>query len=106
MVAPLKFEGGITVGGGIKAGNHNIYQGMTTIGIQNVAGSDDTTGFFFQGGGGWPYTPKPSYNDIGPGWTVSGLPGATVVSTDPGLQTITITGGTFISGQAYAFTGN
>jgi hypothetical protein len=105
MAGNLTFGGGIDVGGGIKAGNHNIYQGVSTIIIQNVAGSDGATGFFFQGVGGWPNTPKPSYNDIEPGWTVVGLPGATVVSTDPGAQTITITGGTFVSGVSYSFTG-
>jgi hypothetical protein len=106
MAAPITIGGGISVGGGIKFGNHGIYQGMSTIEIQNVAGGDGAVGFFFQGGGGWPYSPKPSYNDIGPGWLVNQIPGATVVSTDPGAQTITITGGTFTSGAAYSFTGN
>ena len=106
MAAPVTIGGGISVDGGVKVGNHGIYQGVSTIQIQNVAGGDGATGFFFQGGGGWPYAPKPSYNDIAAGWTVVGLPGATVVSTDPGAQTITITGGVFVSGSSYAFTGN
>ena len=106
MAGNLTFGGGIEIGGGIKAGAHGIYQGVSTIEIQNVAGSDGATGFFFQGGGGWPYAPKPSYNDIAAGWIVNQIPGATVVSTDPGAQTITITGGTFTSGAAYSFTGN
>jgi hypothetical protein len=107
MVAPVTIGGGISVGSGVKVGNHGIYQGVSTVGYQNVAGSDDTTGFFFQGGGGWITTPpNPTYYDIQPGWTVVGLPGATVVSTDPGAQTVTITGGTFTSGAFYSFTGN
>jgi hypothetical protein len=105
MAGNLTFGGGIEVGGGVKAGNHNIYQGVTTQTIQNVAGGDGDTGLFFQGGGGWVTSPKPSYYDIEAGWTVVGLPGATVVSTDPGNQTVTITGGTFVSGTSYSFTG-
>jgi hypothetical protein len=104
MAAPITIGGGITFGGGIKTGNHNIYQGVTTQNIQNVAGSDGDTGLFFQGGS-WPTTPKPSYYDIAAGWLVDQIPGATVVSTDPGAQTITITGGVFVSGTGYSFTG-
>ncbi len=105
MVAPLNIGGGIEIGSGIKVGNHGIYQGLTTQSFQNVSGGDGATGFFYQGGS-WVTTPTPSYYDIQPGWTVVGLPGATVVSTDPPTQTVTITGGTFISGSSYAFTGN
>ena len=106
MVAPLKIEGGITVGGGIKLGNHGIYQGVTTNpSVQNVAGSDDAVGFFFVGS--WSsLTGTPNLNDVGPGWLVTQIPGATVVSTDAGAQTITITGGTFTSGLFYTFIGN
>ena len=105
MVAPVQIGGGIAVEGSIKVGNHGIYIGQNTQTIQNVAGGDSTTGFFFHGGGGWATTPHPSYYDIAAGWTVAGLPGATVVSTDPPNQTVTITGGTFISGTSYYFTG-
>ena len=106
MAGNLTFGGGIEVGGGIRAGNHNIYQGVTTDpSVQNVAGTNDATGFFFQGGGGWVTTPHPNLNDVGPGWLVVQIPGATVVSTDPPNQTITITGGTFTSGAFYTFTG-
>ena len=106
MVAPVQIGGGIAVGGGIKLGNHGIYQGMTTTpSVQNVAGSDDAVGFFFVGN--WnTLTGTPNLNDVGPGWTVVQIPGATVVSTDAPSQTITITGGTFTSGAFYTFTGN
>ena len=106
MVAPITFNGGIEIGGGVKVGNHNIYQGMTTIGSQNVSGSDGDTGFFFQGGSWITTPPNPTYYDIAPGWLVDQIPGATVVSTDAGTQTVTITGGTFTSGAFYSFTGN
>jgi len=106
MAAPITIGGGISVGGGIKFGNHGIYQGMTTTpGVQNVAGSDGAVGFFFVGN--WnTLTGVPNLNNVEPGWLVDQIPGATVVSTDAGLQTITITGGTFTSGAFYTFTGN
>ena len=107
MSAPgIKIGGGITFEGGIKAGNHEIYQGMTTNpSVQNVAGGDGDVGFFFVGS--WSsLTGVPNLNDVGPGWFVDQIPGATVVSTDAPSQTITITGGTFTSGNFYTFTGN
>ena len=101
----LTFDGGIDVGGGINIGNYGIYYGMsTTPSVQNVAGSAGTVGFFFVGN--WnSLTGIPNLNDVGPGWLVDQIPGATVVSTNPGAQTITITGGTFTSGAFYTFTG-
>jgi hypothetical protein len=95
---------GVSIGSGWAVGVGSFY-GQNTLGVQNVAGSNSATGFFFQGGGGWTNTHSPSYYDIQPGWTVVQLPGATVVSTDSGAQTVTITGGTFISGATYTFTG-
>ena len=106
MVAPLNIGTGISIGSGIKIGNHNIYQGVTTTpSIQNVAGSSDNVGFFFVGAGWSSLTGTPNLNNVGPGWLVAEIPGATVVSTDPGAQTITITGGNFTSGAFYTFTG-
>ena len=107
MSAPgIKIGSGIAVGSGIKLGNHGIYQGMTTNpSVQNVAGSDGDVGFFFVGS--WSsLTGVPNLNNVGPGWFVDQIPGATVVSTDAPSQTITITGGTFTSGSFYTFTGN
>jgi len=103
MATPITFGPGVSIGPGIATGNVGPYYNKTTQSIQNVAGSNSTTGFFFQGT--WATTPLPSYYDIAAGWTVVGLPGATVVSTDSGNQTVTITGGVFLSGQAYSFTG-
>jgi hypothetical protein len=76
---------------------------LTTMVIQNVEGSNSNTGFFFRPN-------DPTYADIVPGWTVEGQPTWVVTSatSDPGDQystSVTITGGTFISGQSYAFTG-
>jgi hypothetical protein len=106
MVAPVQIGGGIAMGGGIKLGNHGIYQGMTTTpSIQNVAGSAGAVGFFFTGN--WnTLTGVPNLNNVESGWLVDQIPGATVVSTDAPSQTITITGGTFTSGLFYTFTGN
>ena len=97
---------GLEVGGGIKVGQIGIYAGQTTTpSVQNVeAPPGSTTGFFFTGS--WSsLTGTPNLNNVAPGWLVTQLPGATVVSTDPGNQTITITGGTFVSGDFYTFTG-
>ena len=107
MSAPgIKIGGSITFEGGIKVGNHEIYQGMTTNpSVQNVAGSAGAVGFFFVGS--WSsLTGVPNLNNVGPGWFVDQIPGATVVSTDAPSQTITITGGIFTSGNFYTFTGN
>jgi hypothetical protein len=84
---------GIIVGGVIE---------VTTV-AQNVEGSDGTNGFFFRPN-------DPTYADIVPGWTVVGQPTWVVTSatSDPGDQystSVTITGGAFLSGQSYAFTG-
>jgi hypothetical protein len=84
---------GIPVGGAIE---------VTAV-SQNVAGSDGPEAFFFRPN-------DPAYADIAPGWTVVGQPTWVVTSatSDPGDQystTVTITGGTFVSGQSYAFTG-
>jgi hypothetical protein len=102
----LEIGSGIAVGGGIKLGNHGIYQGMTTTpSVQNVAGSAGAVGFFFVGN--WnTLTGVPNLNNVESGWLVDQIPGATVVSTDAPSQTITITGGTFTSGLFYTFTGN
>lgn len=99
----VKIGEGWEIGPGWTIGPGN-FAGQTTQVIQNVAGSNDATGFFFQGGS-WATTPTPSYYDIQPGWYVTGQPTWIVVSTDAPNQTVTITGGTFISGTSYSFTG-
>jgi hypothetical protein len=76
----------------------------TTPSIQNVAGSDGAVGFFFTGS--WAsLTGTPNLNDVQPGWLVTQIPGAVVVSTDAPSQTITISGGVFVSGTFYTFVG-
>ena len=105
MVAPLTIGPGIDIGGGIGIGQFGaFYNRATTPSVQNVAGTDGVTGFFFTGS--WSsLTGVPNLNDVQPGWYVTGHPTWEVVSTDPGTQTITITGGTFTSGDFYTFTG-
>jgi hypothetical protein len=98
---------GWSIGAGWKIGVGN-YEGQTTTpSIQDVeAPPGSATGFFYVGGAGWStLTGTPNLNNVAAGWTVDQIPGATVVSTDPGNQTITITGGTFTSGDFYTFTG-
>jgi hypothetical protein len=97
---------GIAVGSGIAINAGPFYGQTTNPPIQNVeAPPGSTTGFFFVGS--WSsLTGVPNLNNVAPGWLVAEIPGATVVSTDPGNQTITITGGTFVSGDFYTFTGN
>ena len=76
----------------------------TTPSVQNVAGADGATGFFFLGS--WAGNPQIGLQLIQPGWTCVQLPGAVVTGTNESLQTITITGGVFVSGASYTFTGN
>jgi hypothetical protein len=91
-------EGGWTIGPGDYAGQ------TTTPSVQNVAGSNSTTGFFDTGS--WSsLTGVPNLNNVEAGWLVAEIPGATVVSTDSVAQTITITGGVFVNATSYTFTG-
>ena len=101
---------GVTIGPGWEIGpgwtmGVGNYAGQTTTpSVQNVAGSDGAVGFFFVGN--WnTLTGVPNLNNVAAGWTVDQIPGATVVSTDAPTQTITITGGVFVSGNFYTFTG-
>ena len=96
---------GWSIGAGVSLGGAGPYAGQTTTpSIQNVAGTNDAIGFFFTGS--WSsLTGVPNLNDVAAGWTVDQIPGATVVSTDAPSQTITITGGVFVSGTFYTFTG-
>jgi hypothetical protein len=76
--------------------------GFKTSQIQNVSGTSDNILFAFR--------PNEASNIqyVLPGWNVAGQPTfiVTAVNLDPNDQytgTITITGGTFVSGQSYAF---
>ena len=77
------------------------YSSLTASAVQNVSGTSTDTGFFYQGGGGWVLT---NWTSIQPGWTVVGEPSWVVTAVNPGAQTVTITGGVFLSGQSYGFT--
>ena len=111
MVAPaVQFEGGITIGGGITAGNvplpppptlmlnldADTYDNTTTGSQQNVSGTSDNIGFF-------PYA-WPAYSVIQPGWTCVQT-GAIVTVVDGGNHVITTVGTPFTSGDSYTFTG-
>ena len=104
MTTQITLGAGITIGSGTGIGVGPFYNKSTTPSVQNVSGSDGNTGFFFTGT--WAnLTAVPNLNNVAAGWTVDQLPGARVVSTDAPNQTITITGGTFVSGSFYTFTG-
>lgn len=78
---------------------------ITTSPVQNVAASDDPVGFFFLNG--WPSHSEAGLQNVQPGWTVVGNPTWVVTAVGDGItnETITITGGTFLSGASYQFTG-
>lgn len=102
----LTTNGVLTVNGSSSLKNTVIGNGaFTTNGVQNVAGADGATGLFFLNG--WPSHPSAGLQYVRPGWTVVGQPTwiVTVVGNGISDETITITGGVFVSGQAYAFTG-
>ena len=80
----------------------SLSPGFQTSSIQNVSGTSDNILFAFRPN----EASKIQY--VGAGWNVVGQPTfiVTAVSLDPNDQytgTITITGGTFVSGQSYAF---
>jgi len=73
---------------------------VTTSSVQNQAGLDSATGLFTGGFSG--------ANVLGRvviGWTVVGQPTWTVTAVNSVAQTITITGGMFLAGSSYQFTG-
>ena len=101
----IKIGPGWSIGPGWTMGVGNYAGQTTTPPVQDVeAPPGSATGFFFTGS--WSsLTGVPNLNNVAAGWLVAEIPGATVVSTDPVNQTITITGGTFTSGNFYTFTG-
>ena len=79
-----------------------LFPVITTSNLQNVSGTSDNILFTFRPG----TASKVQY--VGAGWNVVGQPTfiVTAISLDPDDQytgTITITGGTFVSGQSYQF---
>ena len=77
---------------------------LTTSTVQNVAGSNSTTGLFFLNG--WDAHPEAGFQYIQPGWSVVGQPTWIVTATNKSSETVTISGGPFVSGSAYQFTSN
>jgi hypothetical protein len=80
----------------------SLYPDFQTSAVQNVSGTSDNILFTFRSGG------ASNIQYVLPGWNVVGQPTfiVTAVSLDPNDQytgTITITGGTFVSGGFYAF---
>jgi len=80
----------------------SLSPGFQTSSIQNVSGTSDNILFTFRPG------EASNIQYVLPGWNVVGQPTfiVTAVSLDPNDQytgTITITGGTFVSGQSYSF---
>jgi hypothetical protein len=77
---------------------------LTTSPVQNVAGSDGTTGFFFLNG--WDAHPEAGFQNIQAGWTVVGQPTWVVTAVNKSYETVTISGGPLVSGTSYQFTSN
>jgi hypothetical protein len=80
----------------------SLSPGFQTSTVQNVSGTSDNILFTFRSGG------ASNIQYVGVGWNVVGQPTfiVTAVNLDPNDQytgTITITGGTFVSGGFYAF---
>ena len=77
---------------------------LTTTAVQNVAASNSTTGFFFLNG--WDAHPEAGLQNVQSGWTVLGQPTWVVTAVNKSAETITISGGTFVTGVSYQFTSN
>jgi len=73
---------------------------VTTSSVQNQAGLDNATGLFTGG-----FSGTNVLGQVVIGWTVVGQPTWTVTAVNSVAQTITITGGMFLSGSSYQFTG-
>jgi len=73
---------------------------FTTSSVQNQAGSDNATGLFTGG-----FTGANVLGKVLIGWSIVEQPLWTVTAIDPIAQTITISGGIFLTGSSYQFTG-
>ena len=91
---------GVELTGGVRIFGDTV----VTMTVQNVAGTNNATGLFFLGN--WITHPESSFQYIQPGWKVVGQPTWIVIAVGDGVtdETITITGGVFVSGGSYAFT--
>jgi hypothetical protein len=77
---------------------------LTTSPVQNVAAENGTIGFFFLNG--WDAHPEAGFQNIQPGWSVVGQPTWVVTAVNKSSETVTISGGPFVSGSSYQFTSN
>jgi hypothetical protein len=80
----------------------------TTQEAQNVSGTSTPTGFFFYGWADDPGQINPPFSVIQVGWSCVQIPGSVVTAVGDGVTdyNITISGGSFVSGVSYSFTGN
>ena len=74
---------------------------------QNIAGANSNTGFFFYGWADDPGSNDLTFSSIQVGWTVVGQPTWVVTAVGDGTTNydVTISGGEFVSGTSYQFTG-
>lgn len=103
MVAPLRIEGGIEVGNGIRVGTSVL---LTTSGAQAYSsGATMATFRVLNRGGNWDEFFASWPNGT---WTCVDIPGSVVINmTNPGDDSplITISGGSFVVNQSYTFEG-
>ena len=80
----------------------------TTQTAQNVSGTSTPTGFFFYGWADDPGQITPTFSVIQIGWSCVQIPGSLVTAVGDGVTNydITISGGSFVSGVSYSFTGD
>lgn len=109
-VSGIQLGAGVSIGTGIELGippvlklslDASTYTANPTGAQQNVSGSSDTIGFFPYG---WNNPPPSGFGNVMIGWTVVGHPDWVVTAVDSVAHVITITGGTFTSGDSYQFT--
>ena len=93
----------MSAGGGINLGST-----ITTSYIQNVNNVNSPTGVFFHNNWNSSDHVHTGFWQIRAGWTVVGEPTWVVTAVGDGTtdESITISGGTFLSGTAYSFTGS
>ena len=77
---------------------------LTTSPVQNVAAENGTIGLFFLNG--WDAHSEAGFQNIQPGWSVVGQPTWVVTAVNKSSETVTISGGPFVSGSSYQFTSN
>ena len=81
--------------------------GETTQIAQNISGTSTPTGFFFYGWADDPGQINPPFGVIQVGWSCVQIPGSVVTAVGDGVTdyNITISGGSFASGESYSFIG-